>query len=163
MSPSPRAASLWIALVAVAILAGGLAVALRQWRVSVPPLPAVAPSPGALLDTTTADTSPSVVRRALAQIPAVVDSAELKMRWQDEAKGVDVSMLDPRQRQLFVRFANAQRCTCGCGYTLAACRAYDSTCPVSPPILASIIDSLRSGRITSARGLRQPPSRAPLP
>jgi hypothetical protein len=101
-----------------------------------------------------------VIDRALAQIPALVDSAELKSRWQDEVRGVDVAALDPARREIFLRAANAQRCTCGCGFTLAACRAYDLTCPVSLPRVESLFDSVRAGRIKSAEGLRERPAGA---
>ena len=62
------------------------------------------------------------------------------------------------RRGIFVRFANAERCTCGCGYTLAACRAFDSSCDVSAPRVQSLLDSVRAGRIRSAAGIRKRPA-----
>ena len=62
----------------------------------------------------------------------------------------------PAQRALFVRVANSYRCTCGCGFTLATCRAYDAQCPVSGPRVRALRDSVRAG-LVSARGLRQRP------
>ena len=76
----------------------------------------------------------------------------------DEVKGVDLTAVTPGQREIFLRFANAERCTCGCGYTLAACRTYDTTCPVSLPIVKALLDSVCSGQIRSANGIRQRPS-----
>src|SRR5204862_1231892 len=67
-------------------------------------------------------------------------------RWTDDARGVDLSVLTPAKREIFLRFANAERCTCGCGYTLAACRAYDLTCPVSLPRSEEHTSELQSRR-----------------
>jgi hypothetical protein len=47
-----------------------------------------------------------------------------------EIKVVDFSGLDARQKQSALEAANAARCTCGCGMTLAQCVATDSTCPI---------------------------------
>jgi hypothetical protein len=139
--------TVWIGLGAVVLLLTGLAVGVWQAR---PPRPASVP-------TSLAEPDSDVVERALSQIPGLVDSAAIKSRWMDEVKGVDVSGLRPAQREIFVRFANAERCTCGCGYTLAACRTYDVTCPVSLPRVEMLLDSVRTGSIRSAEGLRQRP------
>jgi hypothetical protein len=47
-----------------------------------------------------------------------------------EIKVVDFSGLDRKQKQSALEAANAARCTCGCGMTLAQCVATDSTCPI---------------------------------
>ena len=47
-----------------------------------------------------------------------------------EIKVVDFSGLDAAQKRSALEAANAARCTCGCGMTLAQCVATDSTCPV---------------------------------
>jgi hypothetical protein len=47
-----------------------------------------------------------------------------------EIKVVDLSGLDATQKRGVLETANAQRCTCGCGMTLAQCIATDSTCPI---------------------------------
>jgi hypothetical protein len=136
----------WIAIVAVAGLIAGLAAA---WWYSRPPAPqplASAPD-GGLPD--------DAIHRGLRA--AVDDSAAIKARWVDEVPGFDVSELNSSRREIFVRFANAERCTCGCGYTLAACRAFDPSCEVSAPRVQSLLDSVRAGRITSAAGVRKRP------
>jgi hypothetical protein len=91
--------------------------------------------------------------------PALPDTAADKSRWTPVVKGFDVSGLSPVRREMFVRFANAQRCTCGCGYTLAGCRTYDPSCPVSGPRVEKLLDSVRTGRYSSAPGTRPKPSR----
>jgi hypothetical protein len=70
---------------------------------------------------------------------------EDKSRWVPEVKGFDYSDLNRDRRTLFIRFANAERCTCGCGYTLAGCRTYDPSCPVSGPRVQALLDSVRTG------------------
>src|SRR5476651_730521 len=47
-----------------------------------------------------------------------------------EIKVVDFSGLDAKQKRSALETANAARCNCGCGMTLAQCVATDSTCPI---------------------------------
>ena len=136
----------------LAILALGLAVAFRQWRVGravdAMRLPGNSAEPAA---------GDSVVEQALRQIPFEVDSEAIKTAWTEDVRGFDLAALSGKRRGLFLRFANSERCTCGCGYTLAACRAFDLTCPVSQPRVQSLYDSVAQGIIVSADGLRRAP------
>ena len=43
---------------------------------------------------------------------------------------VDFSALNPPQKKAALVAANAARCTCRCGLTLAECVVTDSTCPL---------------------------------
>ena len=56
---------------------------------------------------------------------------------------IDFTSLNAEQKRAALVEANADRCTCGCGMTLAQCVATDMTCPV------------RSGNITKIRGMVQ--------
>ena len=47
-----------------------------------------------------------------------------------EIKVIDFSGLDAKQKRGALEAANAARCNCGCGMTLAQCVATDSTCPI---------------------------------
>lgn len=143
--PPARRASRLIGAAAIVALVLGISVLASQWR----PRPVEVPLPVA------DDTSEAVVGQALEQIP--LDSTAIKSEWRDEIRGIDVARLSESEREIFVRFANAERCTCGCGYTLAACRVYDTTCPVSGPILEKLRDSVAAGWIRSAAGIRQRP------
>jgi hypothetical protein len=136
----------WIALVAIAALVAGIAIAWQQAR---PPRPV---ERGAAAD----EPSEQVIDQALEQT-APIDSAAFKQRWLDDVRGVDASDLDAPRRELFLRHANAGQCTCGCGYTLAGCRASDMTCDVSGARIQALLDSIRAGHITSARGIRVRP------
>lgn len=159
IAPSHSRFTLWIGIAAVAALAAGLSVASRQWRppaAQPPPPPKAAPADTLApeLLAALADSSDDVVARALA---LAGDSTAIKSLWVDEVKGVDLDSLDATQRTIFLRFANARRCTCGCGYTLAGCRSYDPSCEISLPIVRALFDSVRTGRLRSASGIRPAP------
>ena len=98
------------------------------------------------------------VERALRL--AAIDSTK-KSEWVDEIPDLDVSMLSPAQRVTFTRLANTRRCSCGCGFTLAACRRFDSTCDVSGPKVEALRDSVAKGLLADARGARERPPGAP--
>jgi hypothetical protein len=144
----------WVATLALVVLLVGVGIAWRQSR--VPRLTGSSSAPGV----TGTEPSGTVVEQALRQATppdAAFDSTAFKQRWIDEVRGADLSGLDTAQREIFLRFANAEQCTCGCGYTLAGCRASDMTCDVSGPRIAALLDSVRDGSITSARGVRARP------
>jgi len=151
----PPGRARWIALAALLALIAGLGVAYMQWR---PPRKALPPVEAAPLPAVDAGDGPSDVERELAKAATAADSAEIKQRWVDEVKEIDAGLLDAPRREIFIRFANAERCTCGCGFTLAGCRAYDSSCEVSLPRVRALFDSVLAGQITSAAGTRRRPS-----
>jgi hypothetical protein len=153
---TPRA-SLWIVLATLVLLAAGLYAA---WRAARPPGLPPASAPDARAERVPDDTTDGAVDLALGQIPPAVDSTEIKTGWRDDVAGIDLGALTPAQRELMLRYANSEGCTCGCGFTLAACRTYDLTCPVSLPRVEALRDSITSGRITSADGLRTRPTRS---
>ena len=64
-----------------------------------------------------------------------------------EIKVIDFSGLDATQKRSALEAANAARCTCGCGMTLAQCVATDSTCPIR----AFEAATLRSAAMMSGR------------
>lgn len=88
---------------------------------------------------------------------AGVDLAK-KNEWVDEIPDADVSALAPGQAELFIRVANSRRCTCGCGFTLAACRRFDSTCEDSGPRVAALLDSVARGLVTGTPDLPERPA-----
>jgi hypothetical protein len=135
-----------IAILAVLALIAGVGLAFGPWTRRGPARPAGGGAP--------ADTGEAAVTHALQHARSPDDSLS---RWVAEVPGVDLLALDTRERRVFVRHANAERCTCGCGFTLAACRVYDDSCEVSGPRVAALFDSVRSGWIRSAEGLRDEP------
>lgn len=80
-----------------------------------------------------------------------------KTRWVDELPELDLAALSPEAREVFLRIANGRACSCGCGFTLAACRRFDDQCEVSGPRARALFDSVRTGRLRSAEGFRARP------
>ena len=64
-----------------------------------------------------------------------------------EIKVVDFSGLEPAKKREVLEAANAARCNCGCGMTMAQCIATDSTCPIRE----SNVDKLRTMVSDAAR------------
>jgi hypothetical protein len=148
---SPPTPSRWIGGIAVAALLAGLGMAVMQWRAGMPkPAPAPGPVAG----------EPHGERAIDQALALAVDSTVIKSRWIDDVSAMDLASLAPARREVFLRFANAERCTCGCGYTLAGCRASDMSCEVSGPHLTALLDSVRNGSIRNANGVRERPHAA---
>ena len=147
----------WIALGSVAVLAAGVVAAYLQWR--APARPDATPPPETLAVDPPEGVEEMAIEQALKQLPGGAATAD-RIRWVDEVPGLTYDDLAPAQREIFIRFANAERCTCGCGYTLAGCRVYDSTCETSQPLIVALLDSVRAGQIHSAAGIRPMPSAA---
>jgi len=144
----------WIAILATVALLAGIAAAV--WSRRAAERPATAPQvPVADGDPTPegeADIPDDAVHRK-----ALAGDAE-KSKWVAAIPQLDVSALSQQQLEVFLSAANTQRCTCGCGYTLAGCRVYDSSCEKSGPRVAALLDSVRAGQIRSAAGLRTAPA-----
>lgn len=134
----------------VGIVAIGVVTYLRASR--PPPQISAAPAPSTSSDTAGGE---AAIEHALAM--ARTDSASIKARWIEDLSGFDLSGLSAARRDLFLRAANSQRCTCGCGYTLAGCRQSDMSCDISGPRLAALLDSVRTGALRGAAGLRERP------
>jgi len=144
----------WIAVLATVLLLAGIAAAV--WSRRAAERPAAAPR----VEVTDREPTPEgeadipdddVHRKALA-------SDKEKSKWVSVVPQVDVAGLSQVQLDIFLAAANTQRCTCGCGYTLAGCRVYDSSCEKSGPRVAALLDSVRAGQIRSAAGLRAAPA-----
>ena len=81
-----------------------------------------------------------------------------KEQWVDEIPDLELASLPAAARETFLRIANGRRCDCGCGYTLAACRRFDSTCDVSGPRARALFDSVLAGQVRDATGFRERPA-----
>ena len=82
-----------------------------------------------------------------------------KKQWVEDIPDLELASLTTAQRETFLRIANARRCDCGCGFTLAGCRRFDSECDKSGPRARALYDSVRAGWITSAGGFPGRPAR----
>lgn len=63
-----------------------------------------------------------------------------------EIPGVDLSKLTPAQKAEVLKRLNTERCTCGCGLTLAQCRINDPACGVSLPAAQKIVQEVLNGQ-----------------
>jgi hypothetical protein len=77
-----------------------------------------------------------------ARVETFEDTGEIFLKHANRASelpGVDMTGLTPAQRTVALHRMNEETCTCGCKYTLAQCRIYDSACPVSKKRTAQIV------------------------
>lgn len=91
-----------------------------------------------------------------AKVETFEDTGEVFLKHADRAielPGVNLSKLTPEQRKIALHRFNADTCTCGCKYTLAQCRIWDSACAVSKAATERIIAKIS--------GVSQKPSAAP--
>jgi thiol-disulfide isomerase/thioredoxin len=78
----------------------------------------------------------------MAKVETFEDKGEVFLAHADRATelpGVDLSKLTPEQKKLVLHRFNADACTCGCKFTLAQCRIWDSACAVSKAATEKII------------------------
>jgi thiol-disulfide isomerase/thioredoxin len=102
----------------------------------------------------------------MAKVETFEDKGEVFLKHADRATdlpGVDLSKLTPEQKKIALHRFNADTCTCGCKYTVAQCRIWDSGCAVSKAATEKIIADLSSDQKTPANpGMPNAPS-APAP
>jgi thiol-disulfide isomerase/thioredoxin len=78
----------------------------------------------------------------MARVETFEDKGEVFLAHADRATelpGVDLSKLTPEQKKAALHRFNADACTCGCKFTLAQCRIWDSACAVSKAATEKII------------------------
>jgi cytochrome c biogenesis protein CcmG/thiol:disulfide interchange protein DsbE len=78
----------------------------------------------------------------MAKVETFEDKGEVFLSHADRATelpGVDLSKLTPEQKKIVLHRFNADACTCGCKFTLAQCRIWDSACAVSKAATEKII------------------------
>jgi thiol-disulfide isomerase/thioredoxin len=78
----------------------------------------------------------------MARVETFEDKGEVFLAHADRATelpGVDLSRLTPEQKKAALHRFNADACTCGCKFTLAQCRIWDSACAVSKAATEKII------------------------
>jgi thiol-disulfide isomerase/thioredoxin len=89
--------------------------------------------------------------RALAGLPIVAKVETVKDTGQvllanaayaTEIPGLSLSTLTPAQREEVLRRLNTEKCTCGCGLTMAQCRINDPSCVVSLPAAQKVVKSV---------------------
>jgi thiol-disulfide isomerase/thioredoxin len=107
----------------------------------------------------------------MARVETFEDRGEVFLKHADRATelpGVDLSKLTPEQKKVALHRMNADTCTCGCGFTLAQCRIWDSACSVSKKATEKIVAEVSGATDPAATpanpgSLAQPPSAKPQP
>jgi thiol-disulfide isomerase/thioredoxin len=109
----------------------------------------------------------------MAKVETFEDKGEVFLAHADRATelpGVDLSKLTPEQKKAALHRFNADACTCGCKFTLAQCRIWDSACAVSKAATQKIIAEVSADPKTPlspvvpnapAAPVEKPPSPAP--
>jgi thiol-disulfide isomerase/thioredoxin len=98
----------------------------------------------------------------MARVETFEDKGEVFLAHADRATelpGVDLARLTPEQKKLVLHRFNADTCSCGCKFTLAQCRIWDSACAVSKAATEKIIAEISSP--PGAPGRASPPTPAP--
>src|ERR1700722_1067485 len=86
-----------------------------------------------------------------ARVETFEDTGEIFLKHANRASelpGVDMTQLTPAQKTVALHRMNEDTCTCGCQYTLAQCRIYDSACRVSRERTAKIVAECANGAST---------------
>jgi len=87
-----------------------------------------------------------------ARVETFEDTGEVFLKHANRASelpGVDMTKLDATQKTLALHRMNEETCTCGCKYTLAQCRIFDSACHVSKERTAKIVGETAAGSTPS--------------
>jgi len=71
-----------------------------------------------------------------------------------ELPGVSFAGLTPDEKRAALKRMNSEKCTCGCGLTIAQCRINDTDCSTSKQLAEDIVNEIRS------RNAPPPPSKA---
>jgi thiol-disulfide isomerase/thioredoxin len=99
----------------------------------------------------------------MAKVETFEDKGEVFLSHADRATelpGVDLSKLTPEQKKIVLHRFNADTCTCGCKFTLAQCRIWDSACAVSKAATEKIIATV-SAAPTAPSGSAPTPGTPP--
>jgi thiol-disulfide isomerase/thioredoxin len=95
----------------------------------------------------------------MARVETFEDKGEVFLAHADRATelpGVDFSKLTPEQKKIVLHRFNADTCTCGCKFTLAQCRIWDSACAVSKAATEKIVTEAVAAPAAPAPSPAQP-------
>jgi thiol-disulfide isomerase/thioredoxin len=102
----------------------------------------------------------------MAKVETFEDKGEVFLSHADRATelpGVDLSKLTPEQKKIALHRFNADTCTCGCKFTLAQCRIWDSACAVSKAATEKIIAKVSAAPIAPGDSAQPVPAAQPSP
>jgi thiol-disulfide isomerase/thioredoxin len=84
-----------------------------------------------------------------AKVELVDDEDKVRLENAAQANkipGIDLAVLTPEQKTQALQTLNSDRCTCGCGLTVAQCRVDDPSCTVSLPLAKDIVKKIAAGK-----------------
>lgn len=84
-----------------------------------------------------------------AKIETFKDIGQIFLKNATGLPGVSFAGLTAAQKQAALKRMNSERCSCGCGLTIAQCRISDESCTTSQKLAANIVREIRSGRAQS--------------
>lgn len=88
----------------------------------------------------------------LAYLGIQANSPEWKTRFQEEFPGLEAAASLPQEsRRVVVQWANAEKCSCRCGFTVASCLKLDSTCPNRPSNLQRVAERIKAAMNDDSR------------
>ena len=102
----------------------------------------------------------------MAKVETFEDKGEVFLSHADRATelpGVDLSKLTPEQKRIALHRFNADTCTCGCKFTLAQCRIWDSACAVSKAATEKIIAKVSAAPTAPGDSPQPAPTPQPSP
>jgi thiol-disulfide isomerase/thioredoxin len=102
----------------------------------------------------------------MAKVETFEDKGEVFLSHADRATelpGVDLSKLTPEQKKIALHRFNADTCTCGCKFTLAQCRIWDSACAVSKAATEKIVAQVSGAPSAPGDSAQPPPPTQPAP
>ena len=102
----------------------------------------------------------------MARVETFEDKGEVFLSHADRATelpGVDLSKLTPEQKKIALHRFNADTCTCGCKFTLAQCRIWDSACAVSKAATEKIIAKVSAAPAAPGDSVQPAPATPPSP
>src|SRR5580698_5377988 len=102
----------------------------------------------------------------MAKVDTFEDKGEVFLAHADRATelpGVDLTKLTPEQKKIALHRFNADACTCGCKFTLAQCRIWDSACAVSKAATETIIAAVSAAPTAPGDSAQPGPTAQPSP
>jgi thiol-disulfide isomerase/thioredoxin len=102
----------------------------------------------------------------MAKVETFEDKGEVFLSHADRATelpGIDLSKLTPEQKKIALHRFNADTCACGCKFTLAQCRIWDSACAVSKAATEKIIAQVSAAPTAPGDSAQPAPAAQPTP
>jgi protein-disulfide isomerase len=88
----------------------------------------------------------AAVTACLAQVPSMTPVPESVWKKATQLPNLDLSGLNPDQRQVVLKLLREEACTCGCGLKMAECRVKDPKCAFSRMSANAAAKAIREGK-----------------